>query len=154
MENTTGNVVTTMVDLTLKQRIDADIKSSMLAKDTVTRDALRVIKAEISREEAGLKDYKDEDVIRVIKKAIKNLETINTMESRREITILEKYIPSQLSESEIQSFLQILIQETGALSVKDMGKTIAAFNAKFPGQADGKIVSEIVKRMLSNAANS
>lgn len=154
MENTTGNVVTTMVDLTLKQRIDADIKSSMLAKDTITRDALRVIKAEISREEAGLKDYKDEDVIRVIKKAIKNLEIINTMESRREITILEKYIPSQLSESEIQSFLQILIQETGALSVKDMGKTIAAFNAKFPGQADGKIVSEIVKRMLSNAANS
>ncbi len=148
------NSVTTIINQTLKQRIDADIKSAMLSKDTITRDALRVIKAEVSREEAGLKDYKDEDVIRVIKKSIKNLEILNSMESRREITILEKYIPSQLSESEIQSFLQILIQETGALSVKDMGKTIAAFNAKFPGQADGKIVSEIVKRMLSNAANS
>lgn len=137
----------------LKEVIDKSIKSAMLNKDNKTRDVLRVIKAEISREEAGLKEYKDEDVVRVIKKSIKNLEVMNTDEAREEIKILEQYIPTQLTEVQIENFLQILIRETGALSVKDMGKTISAFNAKYPGQADGKVVSEIVKRLLSNATN-
>lgn len=138
----------------LKEVIDRSIKSAMLAKDNKTRDVLRVIKAEISREEAGLKEYKDEDVIRVIKKSIKNLEVMNTDEAREEIKILEQYIPAQMTEVQIENFLQTLIHETGALSLKDMGKTISAFNAKYPGQADGKIVSEIVKRLLSNVAKA
>ena len=111
----------------LKEVIDRSIKSAMLAKDNKTRDVLRVIKAEISREEAGLKEYKDEDVIRVIKKSIKNLEVMNTDEAREEIKILEQYIPAQMTEVQIENFLQTLIHETGALSLKDMGKTISAF---------------------------
>jgi len=144
----------TAVNTPLKEVIDRSIKSAMLSKDNKTRDVLRVIKAEISREEAGLKEYKDEDVIRVIKKAIKNLEVMNTDDAREEIKILEQFIPAQLTDIQIESFLQTLVRETGALTLKDMGKTISAFNAKFPGQADGKIVSEIVKRLLTNASNA
>ncbi len=136
--------------LTLKEQIDSNIKAAMLSKDTATRDLLRVIKAEISREEAGLKEYKDEDVIRVIKKSIKNLEVMNTDEARAEIKILEQYIPEQLGEKQITTLVAGLISETGAAGMKEMGKTIAAFNAKYPGQADGKLVSEIVKKLLSN----
>ena len=69
----------------LKELIDNEIKQAMLDKDTRKRDALRVIKAEISREEAGIKTYGDDEVIKLIQKAIRNLEIINTAESREEI---------------------------------------------------------------------
>lgn len=139
---------TTTEAKTLKQTLDADIKSAMLSKDNVTRDILRVIKAEISREEAGLKDYKDDDVIRVIKKSIKNLEIVGNDSAKQEIAILQKYIPQQFSFSEIENNVKGVITEINATTMKDMGKVISTFNDKYKGMADGKTVSEIVRKLL------
>lgn len=134
----------------LKELIDRGIKEAMLGKDNKRRDALRMIKAEISREEAGLKTYKNEDVIRVIRKSIKNLEIINSDEAREEIKILEEYIPVQMTLTQIEDGVKEIITELGATSLKEMGKVIAGFNSKYAGKADGKTVADIIKKALSS----
>lgn len=145
METTIENI-----QKTLKQIIDADMKSAMLSKDNRKRDILRFIKSEISREEGGIKAFKDEDVIRLIRKIIKNLEIVGTEDAKEEIKILEQYIPKQLSESEIEINVKSLIVEMGGgLTLKEMGKVIAAFNNKYTGMADGKTVANTVKSILS-----
>lgn len=135
--------------LSLKEIIDNQIKKAMLDKDTRTRDVLRVIKAEISREEAGIKTYGDDDVIKLIQKAIKNLEIIGNEDSKEEISILQQYIPKQMSEQEIEEAIKLLVIETGASGIKDIGKLMGAFNLQYKGKANSKLVSEIVKRILA-----
>lgn len=135
--------------MNLKQQIDNDIKDAMKSQSIIKRDALRFIKSEISRAEGGLKTYEDKEIISLIKKAIENLRTINKPESLEEISILEAYLPTQLSEEKIREIIKIIITETGASSAKEMGKVMGKFNLLYAGQADGKIVSQIVKETLS-----
>lgn len=135
--------------LPLKEIIDNQLKKAMLDKDNRTRDVLRVIKSEISREEAGIKTYGDDDIIKLIQKAIKNLEIVGTDESKEEIVILQKYIPKQMSEAEIEEAIKLLVIETGASGIKDIGKLMGAFNSQYKGRANSKTVSEVVKRVLA-----
>ncbi len=135
--------------LPLKEIIDNQLKKAMLDKDIRTRDVLRVIKAEISREEAGIKTYGDDEIIKLIQKAIKNLEIVGTDESKEEIVILQKYIPKQMSEAEIEEAIKLLVIETGASGIKDIGKLMGAFNSQYKGRANSKTVSEVVKRVLA-----
>ena len=138
----------TEVNTPLKMLIDNSIKTAMLEKDNRTRDVLRVIKSEIQREEAGIKTYGDDEIIKLIQKAIKNLEIIGTDDSKEEIEILKKYIPHQMSELEIEEAIKLLIIDTGASGVKDIGKLMGAFNTRYKGKADGKKVAEVVKKLL------
>ncbi len=135
--------------LPLKEIIDNQLKKAMLDKDIRTRDVLRVIKAEISREEAGIKTYGDDEIIKLIQKAIKNLEIIGNDDSKEEIAILQKYIPKQMSEAEIEEAIKLLVIETGASGIKDIGKLMGAFNSQYKGRANSKTVSEVVKRVLA-----
>ena len=134
---------------TIKEKIDAEIKSAMISKNTVKKELLKVVKSEISREEAGLKVYDDKDVIALIRKMVKNLETINSEQSKAEIAILSEYVPSQMSEEQVKSIVETLITETGATSAKEMGKVMGAFKSRYDGQADNGLVSKITKELLT-----
>lgn len=136
--------------MTLKETLDADLKAAIIDKNNSVRDSIRVIKSEIQREEKNtLKEFVDADIIQVIRKSIKNLETINSDESKAEILILEKYIPKLMSEQDIDSAIKLIIIEHGYSGPKDMGKIMSAFSAKHKGMAYGKLVSEIVKKNLN-----
>jgi len=134
--------------MTLKEKIEADIKSAMLSRDNLRRDVLRFIKSEVSREEAGLRVYGDADIIRVINKAIKNLETIGSDKSRMEIVLLNEYLPKQMTIDEIEVELKSIIDVGNFSGMKSMGIVMKEFTSKFGGTADGKVVSEIVKKLL------
>lgn len=135
--------------MNLKEQITSDIKAAMKAKDDVKKNILRVIKAEISRVEAGLKDLDDTEVIKLIKKNIKSLEELGTQEAMAEKAVLESYMPQQMTALQIESAITEIIAQTGASSMKDMGKVMGAFNGKYAGQADGSIVSSVVKSKLA-----
>jgi len=135
--------------MNLKEQITSDIKTAMKAKDDVKKNILRVIKAEISRVEAGLKDLDDTEVIKLIKKNIKSLEELGTQEAMAEKAVLESYMPQQMTALQIESAITEIIAQTGASSMKDMGKVMGAFNGKYAGQADGSIVSSVVKSKLA-----
>jgi uncharacterized protein YqeY len=135
--------------MTLKEQITQGIKEAMKAKDEVKKNILRVIKAEISREEGGLKDLDDTAVIKLIKKNIKSLDEIGDEGALAEKAVLEVYLPQQMSEAEITKALEEIIASTGASSMQDMGKVMGAFNAKYVGLADGGTVSGIVKAKLA-----
>ena len=135
--------------MNLKEQINSDIKAAMKAKDDVKKNILRVIKAEISRVEAGLKDLDDTEVIKLIKKNIKSLEELGTQEAMAEKAVLESYMPQQMTALQIESAITEIIAQTGASSMKDMGKVMGAFNGKYAGQADGSIVSSVVKSKLA-----
>lgn len=134
--------------MSLKQQITNDIKTAMKNKDVAKRDVLRVIKAEISREEGGLKDLDDTAVIKLITKVVKNLEEVNDEKSVVEKNILSNYLPKQLSESEVTSIIEKIIAEVGASSMKEMGQVMGKFSNQYAGQADGSLVSKIVKQKL------
>ena len=135
--------------MNLKEQITSDIKAAMKAKDDVKKNILRVIKAEISRVEAGLKDLDDTEVIKLIKKNIKSLEELGTQEAMAEKAVLESYMPQQMTALQIESAITEIIAQIGASSMKDMGKVMGAFNGKYAGQADGSIVSSVVKSKLA-----
>lgn len=134
---------------TIKEKLDAEIKSAMLSKDTVKKELLKVVKSEISREEGGLKTYGDKEIIGLMRKMVKNLETIQSDQSKAEIAILSEYIPSQMSEEQVKEIVGTLITETGATSAKEMGKIMGAFKAKYDGQADNNLVSKVTKELLT-----
>ena len=134
--------------MSLKSQITEDIKAAMKAQDTVKKNILRVIKAEISREEGGLKDLDDTGVIKLIKKNIKSLEEIGSEDALAEKAVLDQYMPKQMSEAEIEQAISAIVSQTGAETMKDMCKVMGMFNGKYAGMADGGVVSKIVKAKL------
>ena len=137
---------------TIKEQIDAEIKQSMIDKDNVKKELLKVVKSEISRAEngeKGLHPFDDKGVIKQIQKIVKSLETIGSDQAKYEIEILSKYIPTQMSEEQVRETVTILVAETGANSQKDIGKIMGAFKVKYDGQADNAVVSKIARELLT-----
>jgi len=134
--------------MTLKEQINKDLLSAIKNKDNTTRDLLRVVKGEISREEAGLKEFNDVDVLKLINKTINNLKLFKTTTSEDEINILSKYIPQQLTESEVEDLIQILIFTHNYNTMRDMGKIVGYFNDNYPGRVSGKVISEAFKKII------
>jgi uncharacterized protein YqeY len=98
----------------------------------------------------------DGEVAKVVKKSCKELEevigivnsTVDVSQEINELEILESYLPKQLTEAEIKDAITVILLDLDASTMKDMGKVMGAFNAKYAGQADGKIVSTMVKNLL------
>lgn len=140
---------------TLKQKISADYVIAFKAGDKVKKNLLGVVKGEITTVEKNTNtlDLADVEVSKILTKIAKNLkETIAASgadEAKAELSVVEAYLPKQMSELEIRSAIEQVIAETGASSPGEMGKVMGGFNAKYAGQADGKIVSNIVKELLS-----
>jgi uncharacterized protein YqeY len=149
--------------MNLEQKIMADLKVAMLAKDEKALRSLRAIKAAIllakTSEGAG-GDLKEEDEIKLLQKLVKqrrdSLE-IFTQQNRtdlaqkeqEEIEIIEKFLPKQLSGEELKGIIATIIAETGAASPADMGKVMGAATKQLAGKADGKAISALVKELLA-----
>ncbi|MCW8311638.1 GatB/YqeY domain-containing protein [Sphingobacterium thalpophilum] len=149
--------------MSLETQINQDIKAAMIAKDAAKLRGLRAIKAAIllAKTEKGHADELSQDAeIKVLQKLVKqrresaeiyrsqNREDLYQIELEEE-KVIETYLPKQLSKEEVESVIKDIIAETGASSIKDMGKVMGAANQKLAGQADGKTISEVVKSLLA-----
>ena len=149
--------------MALEQQIQEDIKTAMKAKDAVATAATRAIKGEIllfKTSEGGSKEVSDGDILKMIQKLIKQRRESAeqfTAAGRQELAdnelaeaaVMEKYLPKQLSEAEVEVKIKAIIAEVGATSIKDMGKVMGAANKALAGQSDGRTISTVVKRLLS-----
>ncbi len=149
--------------MALEQQIQEDIKAAMKAHDAVATAATRAIKGEIllfKTSEGGSKEVSDGDILKMIQKLIKQRKESAeqfTAAGRQELAdnelaeaaVMEKYLPKQLSEAEVEEKVKAIIAETGATSIKDMGKVMGAANKALAGQSDGRTISTIVKKLLS-----
>lgn len=151
--------------MALEEKVMAELKTAMLAKDEKALRALRAIKSAIinakTAEGAGGK-IKEEDEIKLLQKLVKqrkdsleiyekqNREDLASKE-REEIDIIEKFLPKQMDEAELGSVISQIIEETGASSPADMGKVMGIANKQLVGKADGKTIAAIVKQMLNKS---
>jgi len=148
----------------LEEKILNDYKQSMKDKDALKSSVLSFLRAEaintaIAKKKKALDDS---EVIAVIKKQIKQRQDSieqftkgNRLEmaekEKKELEILKAYLPPELPEEEIKKIIEEAITATGASGMKDMGKLMKEVNAKVAGQADGKLVSDLVRERLSKA---
>jgi uncharacterized protein YqeY len=149
--------------MALEQQIQEDIKTAMKAKDAVATAATRAIKGEIllfKTSEGGSKEVSDGDILKMIQKLIKQRKESAeqfTAAGRQELAdnelaeaaVMEKYLPKQLSEAEVEEKIKAIIAEVGATSIKDIGKVMGAANKALAGQSDGRTISTVVKRLLA-----
>ncbi len=145
----------------LKERIMADMKEAMKAKDTVRLSTLRLLLSEIKNKEIDKRgELTDDEILAVIQKAVKQRrESIQQYKDggredlaekeQKELEVLEAYLPQPLSEEELMSLIDEVIKEVGATSMRDMGKVMREIMPKVRGRADGKLVNELVKKRLS-----
>lgn len=146
--------------MSIKERIDADLKKAMLARDEVARDALRMVKTELGRLEVDKGgEVSDADALGVLKKAVKSRnESIESYEEagradaaqreRAEIEVIERYLPRQLDEAETRAAVQAIIDEQGLSGKKDMGKVMKELRARHEGTVDNRLASKIAGELL------
>jgi len=149
--------------MSLEQKINQDIKAAMIAKDNARLRGLRAVKAAIllAKTEKGHSEELTEDAeIKVLQKLVKQRKEsgeIFKQQQREDLyaiefeeqQVIEEYLPKQLDLQAVESVVKNVIEEVGASSVKDMGKVMSAVNQKLAGQADGRTISEVVKRLLA-----
>lgn len=148
--------------MTLEERIMEDLKEAMRNKDEATKRGIRAIKAAIllaKTDGTGLPVEGDRE-IKLLQKLVKTRkdsleiyeqqgrEDLAAVE-REEIAVIEKYLPQQLGEAELEALLKDIIAKVGATGPQDMGKVMGAATKELAGRADGKLVSMKVKQLLS-----
>lgn len=149
--------------MNLEQKIMAELKTAMLAKDEKTMRSLRAIKAAIilakTSEGAG-GEIKEEDEIKLLQKLVKqrkdSLEIFQqqnrtdlAQKEQEEIEVIEKFLPKQISGDELKAIVAEIIAATGASSPADMGKVMGVATKQLAGKADGKAISAMVKELLA-----
>lgn len=143
--------------------IDQEIKQAMLAKEQAKLRGLRAIKAALllAKTEKGNTDEITEDAeIKILQRLVKQRkesatiykeqgrEDLFTVE-QEEIDVISQFLPQQLGQAEIEKVIARIISETGATSVKEMGKIMGLANKELAGKADGKLIGELVKAQLA-----
>ena len=149
--------------MSLEARITNDLKEAMKNKDQAALRSVRAIKAAILifKTDGSGNELDEANEIKIVQKLVKqrqdSLDIYNkqgredlALTEREEIAELLKYLPAQMSEDELKSSLQAIITETGAASAKDMGKVIGVANKTLAGQAEGKVIAEVVKALLNS----
>lgn len=147
--------------MTLTERIQAEMKTAMLAKDAERLGTLRLLKSAIGYAQIEKKcdALPDADVIAIVQKEIKkrrdSIEQFTTggrpelaEKESREIPVLELFLPKPLPPEELEQLVKAAIAAAGATSKKDMGPVIKAVQAEAAGRADGKTISSLVARLL------
>jgi hypothetical protein len=149
--------------MTLEEKIMAEMKEAMKAKNEAALRGLRAIKAEIikAKTEPGANgQLSEETAAKMLQKMVKqrrdSLEIFQQQnrddlaaKEQEEIALIEQFLPKQLTEDELREALKIIIAEAGASSVADLGKVMGVATKKLAGQADGKAISALVKSLLS-----
>jgi uncharacterized protein YqeY len=147
--------------MSLQQRVNDELKSSMLARQAVRTGTLRMLKAALGYAQIEKKTdtLSDADVMALIQReAKKRRDSIEEFEKggraemaaneKAELEVLTEFLPKALSAEELEGLVQAVIAEVGATSKKDMGAVMKAAQAKVDGRADGKSVSALVSRLL------
>jgi len=149
--------------MNLATQINDEIKNAMRAKDSLTLESLRAIKAALllAQTENGAKgELSKEEEIKLLQRLVKQRKEsarIYTEQGREDLAqpeieqakIIEKFLPSQLSEAEIKEIISQIINETGANGIAQMGQVMGEANKRMAGQADGKTISTVVKSLLA-----
>ena len=147
----------------LFDQISEDIKSAMKARDKVRLETLRNIKKVFleAKTAPGANDTLEADaalkIIAKLAKQGKETAVTYTQAGRQDladaelaqVAVLESYLPKQLTEEEITAIVKTIIAETGASSMKEMGKVMGTASKQLAGKADGRVISEIVKKLLA-----
>jgi uncharacterized protein YqeY len=140
-----------------------DIKAAMRAKDTIALEALRAIKSEIllAQTASGSKEeISADEEIKLLQKLVKTRKDsakIFTEQNRldlaepelAQIAVIEKFLPAQLSEADVEVVIAKIIAETGATGIASMGKVMGLASAQLGGTAEGRTISTIVKKLLT-----
>ena len=143
--------------------LTTEIKEAMKAKNVLALEALRAIKSAVLllKSEAGAsKELTEDQEIKLLQKLVKQRRdsaTIFREQNRVDLAepeeaqaeIIAKFLPEQLSEEEVKSLIEAIISQTGATSMKDMGKVMGMASKQLAGKADGKSISTLVKQLLS-----
>jgi len=150
-----------MTEKPLSSRIENEIKTALKAGDKIRVSALRMLKADIMNEAIARKkpDLNESEIMAVIGRQIKrHLDSIEQFEKgkrsdlaekeKQELEVLKSYMPEQLKDDEIEKIIKLAISETGASGAKDMGRVMKAVTEKTAMRADGKKVSDMVKKLL------
>lgn len=147
--------------MSLKEQINNDIKTAMKEKNVPLRDALRLLSSAMKQIEVDeRKELSDEDIIKIIQKQVKQRQDamVQYREAGRddlyeqeaaEAAIFETYLPKQLSDDELKSAITAIIAETGAATMKDIGRVMGAASKALGATADGKRINECAKALLS-----
>ena len=147
--------------MSLRERINQDLKTAMKEKDVKKRDALRLLTSAFKQIEVDeRKELTDDDVIKIIQKQVKsrNDSIVQYKEAGRddlmqieldEIAVFTPYLPAQLSDDELSAELSKIIAQVGASTMKDMGKVMGMASKQLAGKADGKRINECVKGLLN-----
>lgn len=149
--------------MALFEQVSEDIKTAMKERDKVALETLRNIKKVFleAKTAPGANDtLEDADALKIIQKLAKQgKESAQTyIDAGRQdladaelaqVSVIERYLPEQLSEAEIEKIVKTIIEQTGAASMKDMGKVMGMANKQLAGKADGKTISGIVKKLLA-----
>lgn len=148
--------------MSLEQTIMADLKAAMLAKNEAGLRAIRAIKSAIllAKTSTAGKEMSPEDEVKMLQKLVKQRQEsieIYVKQQRddlakpemEEVDIISKYLPQMMGEDEIRAVVKSVIAETGATSPAEMGKVMGAVTKQLAGKADNKIVSAVVKELLS-----
>lgn len=149
--------------MSLQTQIMDAMKTAMKAKDTVTLEALRAVKSALllAQTESGAKEeLAQEEEIKLLQKLVKQRKdsaAIYTQQGREDLAapeleqaaVIEKFLPAQLSEEEVEAKVKQIIEANGFSGMGDMGKTMGIASKELGGSADGKTISSVVKRLLA-----
>lgn len=146
--------------MALEEKINADIKAAMLAKDQKRLESLRAMKSVILLLKTSPEGYSEETEIKALQKEVKKRKEtaeIYKGQGREDLAevelyqagVMEEYLPRQMSEQELRAELEAIVASVGASSPADMGKVMGAATKQLSGKADGKAISAIVKELLS-----
>jgi len=148
--------------MSLKEQLAADLKDAMKNKDTIRKNVVQLIRSGVLQIEKDKKiTLDDEGVLDVIAKQLKQRrDSLPDYEKsgredliaelKTEMDILMGYLPKQLTREELEEIVKAAVAETGASTVKDMGKIMSAVMPKTKGRADGKVINEIARALLAN----
>ena len=149
--------------MSLEEKVMADLKTAMLAKDEKSLRSLRAIKAaliNLKTSESFGGQVKEEDEIKLLQKLVKQRkESLEIYEKQQrsdlaekekeEIDVIEKFLPKQMSHDKLKEVIAGIVKQTGASSQADMGKVMGMANKQLAGKADGKTIAAIVKEILA-----
>ncbi|PRY06032.1 hypothetical protein CLV24_12814 [Pontibacter ummariensis] len=150
--------------MTLKERIDADIKQAMLAKDKARLQALRSIKSQIllaETEKGGAEGITTDTEMKLLTKAAKQRRESAELYAKQgradleqvelqELAVIEAYLPKQLDEGDLRARLVEIIQRVGATGPSDIGRVMGVASKELAGQADGRAISQAAGELLNN----
>ena len=147
--------------MSLKEKLNEDLKQAMRDKEVVKRDSIRAINTMIKQVEVDERRVLDDaEVIKLVQRGIKQREEAISQyraasrddlvqKEQEQVDVFMLYLPKQLRDVELENGMKEIISEVGATSLKDMGKVMGVASKKFAGVADGKRINEMVKKLLS-----